>query len=155
MRLLGRALPLACMGFSLGGCLVYTVTKTAGDVTATVVKTTGSVAIATVKTGGTVAASVVSTGVNVAASGVQTAASLAKAGAVVVLDSGSGAICEMPWARGMPMSLAISAASKAGVQAISGKLVRKAKEQTVPRDRWARTYLEAGDVVVVEKAGKS
>jgi phosphohistidine swiveling domain-containing protein len=142
------------LGLSLGGCLVFTVAKTAGDVTTSVVKTTGSVAVATVQTGGTVAASVVRTGVGVAVSGVQTAASLAKAGAVVVLDSGSGAVWEMPWTRGMPMSMAIGAATKAGVQVISGKLVRKSKELAIPQDRWAKTYLEAGDVVVVDKPKK-
>jgi hypothetical protein len=126
----------------MGGCFAV---KSAGKLTVTTIKTTGGVAVAAVKTGGSIATSAVHAGTSVAGTGLRSAASLSKAGAIVIVNPHSGALIEVPSTQGIALGVAV-----ASMSARSAKLVRKNTEREVPRDRWAATYLQEGDVVVVD-----
>lgn len=127
------------------GCLVVKTVETAGSIAVSAAKTTGNVAVSVVKAGGSVAAAAVGAGASVAKAGVDTALSLSQSGAVVFLDAQTGGTWSMPWRKGLQL-----AAAGAGSNYASAKLVRKSGNTVVPQDRWAATYLEDGDVVVME-----
>lgn len=151
---------LACLLFLEAGCIVLAPVKVAGEVAKTAVSTTGTVAGAAVKTTGAVAKAAVSTtvtvtttAVNITAAGVSAAASLAKSGFVVLVNTGGGPALQIPHVQGLLLAGAIQA-TRLGIDAHSAKIVRGKKELEIPQDRWAETYLEDGDVVVVGKSGK-
>jgi len=91
VRLAAAALALIAVWFS-GGCLVVGVTTAPVGAVTTTVKTAGKVTVATVGATGRVAAAAVSSSVEANALTAETAAKLARAGAVVVVDSGTGAV---------------------------------------------------------------
>jgi hypothetical protein len=97
----GLSLALAAL-LGLSGCAVVVATGAAVTaVTVASVKTAGKVTAATVTTTGKVVTSAVTSSGDVASLSMESAAKLARTGMVVAVDSGSGAVTELPWQEGM------------------------------------------------------
>jgi hypothetical protein len=93
-----------------GGCALVTATVGgAAAITATTVKATTKVTTATVATTGKVTAAAITSSGDVAALSMESAARLARAGMVVLVDSGSGAVFELPWQEGLQLHAALEA----------------------------------------------
>jgi hypothetical protein len=94
------------------GCVVVVAgVASAAAITATTVKTATKVTTATVSTTGKVAAAAVKSSGDVTALTITSAAKLARAGMVVLVDSGSGAVVDLPWREGLELRGALEAKS--------------------------------------------
>ncbi|WP_438481207.1 hypothetical protein [Oleiharenicola lentus] len=143
------ALILILVGAALGGCSVVGATAGAvGSVAATTVKATGKVTAATIKTTGRVAAAAVTSSGEVTALTLESAASLARAGKVVVVDTSSGVVQELPWRSGMKL-YATTESGKLGAAARTAKIFRGSKMvvTNLKSPRAGEVLLQAGDVV--------
>lgn len=99
-----------------GGCTVVTTTASGvASVTAATVKTTAAVTTATVRTTGKVTAAALTTSGDTAALTIESAGRLARAGMVVLVDSGTGALYELPWREDLVLQAALEAGPAGGV----------------------------------------
>jgi len=98
------------------GCVVVTTTASGvASVTAAAVKTTATVTTATVRTTGKVTAAALTTSGDAAALTIESAGRLARAGMVVLVDSGTGAVYELPWREGLALQTALESGQVRGV----------------------------------------
>lgn len=120
MRRVAAALLLAAAGLLAQGCVVVAATvASAAAITATTVRTTAKVTTATVATTGKVTAAAITSSGDVAALSLESAARLARAGMVVLVDSVSGAVFELPWREGLELHAALEANQlRAAVKAV-------------------------------------
>lgn len=142
MRRVAAALLLAAAGLLAQGCVVVAATVAgAAAITATTVKTTAKVTTATVATTGKVTAAAITSSGDVAALSLESAARLARTGMVVLVDSGSGAVVELPWREGLELHAALEANQlRAAVKAV--KIFREGR--VISRRLRARTDAGAG-----------
>ena len=150
MRIAGAVvfLPVFFLG---GGCsLVIATAVMASSVAVATVNTAGKVTVATVTTTGKVVSSAVTSSGDVASLSMESAAKLARAGAVVAVDTGTGAVTELPWQEGMRLYTAAQTGQIGGTFN-TAKIFRSG--QTIAADlRKVRAGLEdrplrPGDVV--------
>lgn len=135
----------------VSGCVVVVAgVTTAAAVTATTIKAAGKVTTATVKTTGKVTAAAVTSSGDVAALSMESAAKLARVGMVVLVDTGSGAVVELPWREGLRLQQAMEAnnlraAFKVAKIFREGRIIKASlKTRAAPSKRLA---LRSGDVV--------
>jgi len=109
VRICAGLLLLATVLLGSGCVVVGAAVGTAAAVTATTVKTAGKVTTTTVAAGGKVSVAAVKSSGSVAALSVESAAKLARTGMVVLVDTASGAIIELPWSEGLRLQQAMQA----------------------------------------------
>lgn len=135
----------------VSGCVVVVAgVTTATAITATTIKAAGKVTTATVKTTGKVTAAAVTSSGDVASLSMESAAKLARVGMVVLVDTTSGAVVELPWREGLQLQQAMEAKNlRAAFQVAKifrgGRIIKTSlKAAGAPSKRLA---LRSGDVV--------
>ena len=149
MRFAAGALLLAAALFCNGCVVVAATVASAAAITATTVKATTKVTTATVATTGRVTAAAITSSGDVAALSMESAARLARAGMVVLVDSGTGTIVELPWQEGLQLQAALEAKNLRAAFKMA-KIFREGRViQTRLRGRSAAAdaALRPGDVV--------